>query len=407
MLIVAFIGGVLTLLSPCILPVVPFLLARRDQRLPTLAGLALTFAAVSSLAVVGSEWVVQASQFARHLALAGLALFALALLWPPFAERAMRPFSRLGGRLDDAGRRRAGPLGGVLLGVATGLLWAPCAGPILGLILAGAMLDGASVNTSLLLLAYGGGAAAALGLIALAGDRLLARLRRGLPLGAWLRRATGVTMLVAVAVMASGLDRQLLVKLQPIATEALERGLIERAPRLSLDNLIARADAAPLSAAESSPAMPELAGAVQWLNSPPLDRQALRGKVVLVDFWTYGCINCQRTLPKVQEWARRYRDQGLVVIGVHTPEYAFEKVIGNVREEVQRLGIDYPVAIDNDYRIWNAFANRYWPAHYFVDAEGRVRYLHIGEGGHAEQERVITALLAEARRTAEPVATAR
>jgi len=141
--------------------------------------------------------------------------------------------------------------------------------------------------------------------------------------------------------------------------------------------------------------MPELSGAVQWLNSPPLDREALKGKVVLVDFWTYDCINCRRSLPYVNQWARRYADKGLVVIGVHTPEYDYENYIGNVREQVKKLGIEYPVAIDNRYTIWNAFSNQFWPAHYFVDAHGQVRYVHFGEGAYDTQEQVIQQLLAE------------
>ncbi|QBF27306.1 thioredoxin family protein [Pseudomonas tructae] len=141
--------------------------------------------------------------------------------------------------------------------------------------------------------------------------------------------------------------------------------------------------------------MPELGGAVQWLNSPPLDRQALKGKVVLVDFWTYECINCRRSLPHVNTWAKRYADQGLVVIGVHTPEYPEERVVANVREQVQRLDIGYPVAIDNDYAIWNAFGNQFWPAHYIVDGNGQVRYVHFGEGAYDTQEQVIQQLLKE------------
>lgn len=139
--------------------------------------------------------------------------------------------------------------------------------------------------------------------------------------------------------------------------------------------------------------MPVLSGAVAWLNSAPLDREALKGKVVLVDFWTYDCINCQRSLPYVNRWAKRYGDQGLVVIGVHAPEYDYERVLDNVREQVAKLGIGYPVAVDNDHAIWNAFDNRFWPAHYFVDAQGEVRYVHFGEGKYEEQEQVIQALL--------------
>ena len=142
--------------------------------------------------------------------------------------------------------------------------------------------------------------------------------------------------------------------------------------------------------------MPPLDGAVTWLNSPPLTADALRGKVVVIDFWTYSCVNCLRTLPYVRAWYDKYKDQGLVVIGVHAPEFAFEKDIDNVRRAVKDLGVDYPVAIDNDYAIWRAFDNQYWPAHYFIDAEGRIRYHHFGEGDYAESEAVIQQLLAEA-----------
>jgi thiol-disulfide isomerase/thioredoxin len=143
--------------------------------------------------------------------------------------------------------------------------------------------------------------------------------------------------------------------------------------------------------------MPSLSGAVEWLNSPPLSGESLKGKVVLVDFWTYDCINCQRSMPYVKHWAKKYENDGLVVIGVHTPEFAFEKLITNVRREVKRLDIDYPVAIDNNYRIWRAFNNQYWPAHYFIDADGRVRYSHFGEGNYEQQEFVIQQLLQEAK----------
>jgi thiol-disulfide isomerase/thioredoxin len=142
--------------------------------------------------------------------------------------------------------------------------------------------------------------------------------------------------------------------------------------------------------------MPPLDGATAWINSEPLTREGLRGKVVLVDFWTYSCINCIRALPYVKAWYEKYRDQGLVVIGVHAPEFAFEKNLKNVRREVRELGIDYPVAVDNDYALWRAFANEYWPAHYFIDAKGNIRHTHFGEGEYDQSERVIQQLLAEA-----------
>jgi len=150
-----------------------------------------------------------------------------------------------------------------------------------------------------------------------------------------------------------------------------------------------------LLAKDSYRVMPSLSGASQWLNSPPLDAPALKGKVVLVDFWTWDCINCQRSLPYVNDWARRYADQGLVVIGVHTPEYDYEHDVGTLRQKLAKLGIGYPVAVDNSYHVWNAWGNQFWPAHYFVDRQGQVRHAHFGEGDYAGQEKVIQALLDE------------
>jgi thiol-disulfide isomerase/thioredoxin len=152
-----------------------------------------------------------------------------------------------------------------------------------------------------------------------------------------------------------------------------------------------------LMARDSYGAMPSLSGASQWLNSAPLDGPGLKGKVVLVDFWTWDCINCRRSLPHVNEWARRYADQGLVVVGVHTPEYDYEHDVGTLRDKVASLGIAYPVAVDNDYKVWNAWGNQFWPAHYFVDRQGQVRHVHFGEGDYGGQEQVIQALLDEKR----------
>ena len=173
-------------------------------------------------------------------------------------------------------------------------------------------------------------------------------------------------------------------------------GAMMRAADTSQPQAIQAMRAAAPAALPVEGTLPPLDGAVQWLNSPPLTTAGLRGKVVLVDFWTYSCINCLRTLPYINAWARKYAPYGLVVIGVHAPEFAFERDIGNVRKAVHDLGIGYPVAIDNNYAIWRAFGNEYWPAHYFVDAQGRIRRHHFGEGEYAESERAIQALLAEA-----------
>ncbi|AZC20549.1 cytochrome c biogenesis protein DipZ [Pseudomonas sp. CMR5c] len=416
LLLLAYLGGVLTIVSPCILPVLPFVFARTGQPflrsgLPLLLGMALTFAVVASLAAVGGAWVVQANQYGRWLALLCVALFGLTLLLPRLAERLTRPLVAVGGRLSEAAGHdpRPRPGASLLIGVATGLLWAPCAGPILGLLLTGAALQGANLATSLLLLAYAGGAATSLAVALLLGGKVFAAMKRSLGAGEWLRKGLGAAMLAGVAAIAMGWDTGILARLSTASTAGLEQALVGRltggaaAPEGAMqaqDHLGGAMMAA--AGAMSAPALPvqgqlpPLSGAVQWLNSPPLSAEALKGKVVLVDFWTYSCINCLRSLPYVKAWAEKYRDQGLVVIGVHAPEFAFERDVGNVTKAVKDLGIDYPVAIDNDYRIWRAFDNQYWPAHYFADAQGRIRYQHFGEGEYAESERVIQQLLREA-----------
>lgn len=399
MYLIAFLGGLLTVLSPCILPVVPFLFANADRKrssiLLTLGGMTLTFALISSLAVVSSEWVIQASNTGRHIALIVMALFALSLISARVGDWLARPFVLLGNRLDPDAGKKTGPMGSVMIGVATGLLWAPCAGPILGVILTGAMLQGANAQTSLLLLAYGAGSALSLGTLIFAGRGVVNRLKPSIPFTGWFRRGAGVAVLAGVAVIFTGADKTLLAGTSSEGVTSVERNVLENVPKV-VDFLVSKVSA-DSRMDESKGAMPSLSGAVQWLNSPQLSAESLRGKVVLVDFWTYDCINCQRTLPYVKDWAKKYEKDGLVVIGVHTPEYGYERIIDNVRDQVQKLGITYPVAIDNNYAIWRAFDNQYWPAHYLIDAKGQMRYSHFGEGRYEAQEQMIKQLLEEAK----------
>jgi cytochrome c biogenesis protein CcdA/thiol-disulfide isomerase/thioredoxin len=443
--ILAYFGGVLTIVSPCILPVLPFVFARAGQpflrsTLPMLVGMAATFAAVATLAALGGGWAVRANEYGRYAALILLAAFGVILLSPALSEHLSRPLVSLGARLSQSADR--GSRGGgstvatsALLGVATGLLWAPCAGPVLGLILTGAALQGASVGTTLLLLAYALGAATSLALALLIGGRVYQAMKRSLGVGEWVRRGLGVAVLAAVAAIGLGLDTGFLTQASLASTGTLEQSLIDRlhpsrqSPENAAASVVVKGEAMgggtqmmmsannpammagssdmmkgtpKTAAAEQLPvegAMPSLDGAVQWLNSPPLAAQSLRGKVVLVDFWTYSCINCLRAIPYVRAWAEKYKEQGLVVIGVHAPEFAFEKNIDNVKRAIGDLGITYPVAIDNDYAIWRAFDNQYWPAHYFIDAAGRVRHHHFGEGDYDGSERVIRQLLAESGKT--------
>ncbi|QXZ15550.1 cytochrome c biogenesis protein DipZ [Pseudomonas sp. AO-1] len=415
LLVLAYLGGVLTIVSPCILPVLPFVFARSGQPfiksgLPLLTGMALTFALVATLAAVGGGWVVQVNQYGRWLALLFVALFGLTLLLPRLAERLTRPLVSAGSRLSEAAGQdnRPRPGASFLIGVATGLLWAPCAGPILGLILTGAALQGASIATTLLLLAYAAGAATSLAAALLLGGKVFALMKRSIGTGEWIRRGVGAAMLAGVVAIALGLDTGILARISTASTGGIEQALVGKFSGKSptgSGTMMAQIPAAggAMKVADKAPGtlpvegqLPPLTGAVQWLNSPPLDAQALKGKVVLVDFWTYSCINCLRTLPYVKAWAEKYHDQGLVVIGVHAPEFAFERDVGNVTKAMKELGINYPVAIDNDYKIWRAFNNEYWPAHYFADAQGRIRYHHFGEGEYAESERVIQQLLREA-----------
>ncbi|WP_095120242.1 cytochrome c biogenesis protein DipZ [Pseudomonas sp. Irchel s3f10] len=399
MYLIAFLGGLLTVLSPCILPVVPFLFAgaqrSRTSILLTLGGMALTFALISSLAVVSSEWVIQASNSSRYIALIVMSVFALSLISARIGDWLTRPFVMLGNRLDPDIRNKAGPMGSIMLGVATGLLWAPCAGPILGVILTGAMLQGANAQTSLLLLAYGAGSALSLGTLIFTGRGLVNRLKPSIPFTGWLRRGAGVAVLATAAVIATGFDKTLLANTSSQGVASVEKSVLENVPK-AVDYFVSKVRAdSPMEKGKG--AMPSLAGAVQWLNSPELSAESLRGKVVLVDFWTYDCINCQHTLPYVKDWAKKYEKDGLVVIGVHTPEYGYERIIDNVKDQVKKLGITYPVAIDNNYAIWRNFDNQYWPAHYLIDAKGQVRYSHFGEGRYEAQEQMIQQLLQEAK----------
>jgi cytochrome c biogenesis protein CcdA/thiol-disulfide isomerase/thioredoxin len=392
--LLAYLGGILTILSPCILPVLPFVFARADRPflrngLPLLAGMAITFALVATLAAVGGGWAVAANSAGRWIAIVLLAAFALLLIFPSLADRAMRPLVGLGERLSTKGSEdRIG--GSLLLGVATGLLWAPCAGPILGIILTGAALSGASATTAGLLLAYALGAATSLALALLIGGRVFAAMKRSIGAGERLRQALGVLILVGVGVIALGLDTRVLSRLSTAQTFAFEHRLARLLGMQDEELTTKTGGKLPVEGE-----LPALDGAVLWLNSPPLTREQLRGKVVLIDFWTYSCINCIRSVPYVRAWAERYRKDGLVVIGVHSPEFAFEKDPANVRKAVADFGIDYPVAMDNELAIWRAFDNRYWPAHYLADAQGRIRYHHFGEGQDKETESAIRALLME------------
>src|SRR5664279_4563928 len=306
--ILSYLAGALTILAPCILPVVPFVFARVDQPfvrsgLPLLAGMALSFAGVATLATVGGAWAAEANEIGRGAALALLAAMGLALLVPRLAERVTRPLVALGARLAEGAQRNAKATGrsvlpSFVLGVATGLLWAPCAGPVLGLVLTTAALQGASVRTSLLLLAYAAGAATSLAMALWIGGRVFVAMKRSLGVGEWLRRGVGVAVLAGVTAVGLGLDTGLLARLSPGGGGSFEQDLLERfqphrmtaserpgetqsasnVPALIKTGLVGTAGATPALVLPVEGKLPELSGATSWLNSSPLSAQSLRGK---------------------------------------------------------------------------------------------------------------------------------
>jgi cytochrome c biogenesis protein CcdA/thiol-disulfide isomerase/thioredoxin len=416
LLIIAYLGGALTILSPCILPILPFVFARAGQpflrsTLPMLIGMSVTFALVATLAAVGGSWAIHANEYGRIAAILLLTVFGVSLLSPRIASIITQPVVDFGNRLLNAsGRPGSVPTAAssFILGVATGLLWAPCAGPILGLLLTGAALNGANLQTTFLLIAYAAGAATSLAIALIVSGTVFNGMKRSLGLSERIRQVLGAAVLAGVAVSALGLDTGLLARLSYASTTAFEQVVLDQLHQKPAAEPSAETVSNDVAAAVSDPdrpfrsnlpvegRAPSLNGAVEWLNSPPLTTEQLRGKVVLVDFWTYSCINCIRTVPYVRAWAEKYKDQGLVVIGVHAPEFAFEKKIDNVKKAIEDFRIGYPVAIDNDYKIWRAFENSYWPAHYLIDAKGQIRYHHFGEGNYRQTEQAIQDLLREA-----------
>ena len=411
-LVLAFLGGVLTILSPCILPIIPLVFARADRSFtreiaPMLAGLAIAFTAAALIATATAHWLIVANVVGRDIALALFAIVGITLVSTRAAEWIARPATRAGAALlgSRTGTAPATPLQNVIIGMAIGLLWAPCAGPILGVLIAAAATTGAP-RAALLFLTFALGAAMSLAAVLSLGARLIARVKRAGATETAVRRAFGVATIVTVLAIFFGYDQLLFGKGGLVKTASAEEHLVssltpERVqphpPGMSLDEFAAEEDA--LAAAthldKADGDLPGFDGGTEWINSSALSPQSLKGKVVLVDFWTFMCYNCLNALPHVKALYAKYKDRGFVVVGVHTPELAPERVPQSVRDAVKRLGITFPVVIDNDNRIWNAYHNQYWPAAYFADATGKLRFYNFGEGRYDEQDKVVAKLLAE------------
>ncbi|HBH6932615.1 TPA: redoxin domain-containing protein [Enterobacter cloacae] len=393
-LIIAFLGGMISLLSPCTLPVIPLLFAgfqgQRRHILALLAGMIVMFTLVALVATAASNWIAQATIAGRWVALVVLAIAALALIFPTFAQRIAGPAVSAGNLLNTRSGQTRGTLSAFLAGLAVGLLWSPCAGPILGAIFSLNIAGHSAIATGALLAAYGSGCALMLGLLVIGGRALMAPLRARSALMERLRKGAGVVMLATVAFNATGMTSVL--KGANGVADRLENSLLTLAKPAT-----APVKLQPVVMTEPSSQLPSLSGGTGWINGDPVTSDSLRGKVVLIDFWTWDCINCQHTLPHVRDWAQKYQAQGLVVIGVHTPEYPWEKPLASVQKAVTKWQLPYRVVTDNNYKIWNAFGNQYWPAHYYFDAKGQLRYTSFGEGNYDQQEKVIQQLLKEAR----------
>lgn len=416
LVLIGVVAGFLAGISPCILPVLPVVLvagatgtdataqAGADEN-PPKAGLARPVAVVLGLALSFSVLILAGSEIISLLHLpqdslrdAGIALLiivGLGYLIPPLGALLERPFARL------PVRRPSGRGGGFVLGLALGLLYVPCAGPVLAAITVVGATHRVGLTAVFVTIAFAVGTAIPLLAVALASGQLSQRVSALRRHAQQVRLAGGAVLIVMAVAIAfntfQGLQRDVPSYSTALQGSAKVRGQL---------NALTGVRATPLTKCNSNatalvdcgPA-PAFKGVTAWLNTPegkPLTMSALRGKVVLVDFWTYSCINCQRTLPHVEAWYREYAKDGFVVVGIHTPEFAFEHVVSNVRAQAASFGVRYPVAVDDDYGTWKAYDNEYWPADYLIDAQGNVRHVHFGEGDYPATERFIRELLTDA-----------
>jgi cytochrome c biogenesis protein CcdA/thiol-disulfide isomerase/thioredoxin len=391
LLAIGFVAGVVTALSPCVLPVLPIVLAggaTGRRPLAIVAGIVLSFTVFTLFAAWLLDLLGLPDDLLRNLAIALLFLVALSLLVPQVAEWLARP-------LQFLTRRSGGDKGGgFLLGASLGLVFVPCAGPVLAAVTVIAARRDVGLDSLLLTLAYAVGAAVPMLAIAFAGQRAARAFRAN---ATTVRRVSGVLVAGAALAIAFGVDRNLQTAL-PGYTESLQQRFerseaAQRELRELTGGRDPEATGGGTETLEDYGPAPDFHGVTRWLNSEPLTLRGLRNRVVLVDFWTYSCINCLRTLPYIRAWDERYRDAGLTIVGVHSPEFAFERVESNVRENVRKLGVRYPVALDNDFVTWQSWRNQYWPAKYLIDKRGHVRYYHFGEGDYAETEEAIRTLL--------------
>lgn len=414
LILIGLVSGIVTALSPCVLPILPVVLvasttpgeANPNRWRPFVVILGL-IASFSVFTLIGSALLTLLGlpqDLLRWIGIVVLLLAGLGLLIPKAGELIERPFARIPMRKLD----RNGPA--FIVGLGLGLVFVPCAGPVLAAITVLSASGSIDLKLVALTISFAIGVAIPLLFFAMAGQRMGERIRAFRTRASLIRHISGAILMVMALALALNVTA-VFQRLVPSYVSAVQDSVENSdAARNALGSLSGTHDVATFDECANNPstlgdcgAAPDFAGIDQWFNTAngaPLTLSSLRGKVVLVDFWTYSCINCQRTLPTITKWDQAYRDAGLVVVGVHTPEFPFEKVPDNIKSAIGDFGIKYPVAVDNDYATWNAYGNRYWPAHYLIDSTGEVRQVHYGEGAYSETEQLIRQLLTAANPTA-------
>jgi len=391
----AFLAGILTVGAPCILPLLPILLGAsigqqsKTRPLFIVGGFVLVFAALGAFLSWLTINLGIDPTLLRNIAIALLAVFGLLMVWPKPFELLSIKMNFLINRANHIGTSRGGNSGGFLLGMMLGVIWTPCAGPVLGAILTLVATQENLGRAALLLIAYAIGSGIPMLIIAYGSQYVTTGVRSIAKYSVYLQQGFGILILALAVAMFLGYDIQVQAKLASLFPSSNLESKIIGLGSQSSDVSSKKSES---SLKNLGPA-PEFKNISHWINSEPLTMKSLEGKVVLVDFWTYSCINCIRTLPYVTQWYEKYKDQGLVIVGVHTPEFPFEKVTANVEKAVKDFKINYPVAQDNDFGTWNNYNNQYWPAEYLIDQQGNIVYTHFGEGNYDLTENTIRQLL--------------
>ena len=402
----AFIAGVITVLSPCILPLLPIILSSSDTRgYQKPVGVVTGFVASFTIFTLFLSTLVRVSgipaESLRFLSILILGVFGLTLLLPAFQVKLEVLFGKLA-IFAPSGQNRTGFTGGLVIGFSLGLLWTPCVGPILASVISLAITGTVTAQAFFITLSYAAGTAIPMFAIMLTGSTALKKVPWLVKNSGNIQKGFGVLMIATALGIYFGIDRQFqtyILNAFPNYGSGLTKIEDNEKVKIELQKQNTNTDKDLIGKpmlTNQYPQAPELVQGGTWFNSKPLKLAELKGKVVLVDFWTYSCINCIRTLPYLKTWWEKYEDKGLVIVGVHTPEFEFEKDPKNVQIAINDFGLKYPVMQDNDFGTWRAYENRYWPAKYLIDKDGAVRYVHFGEGKYDETESMIQKLLQEA-----------